>query len=67
MREGAHVQHASSLAIVQQGGGHAAVVEKAGRGEESEADRGACGVVVEHAVGVGLDAVRVRIRVRVTG
>ena len=51
------MQHASSLAIVQQGRRHAAVVEKAGGGEEAEADRGARGVVVEHAVGVGLEAV----------
>ena len=31
------MQHASSLAIVQQGRRHAAVVEKAGGGEEAEA------------------------------
>ena len=31
------------------------VVEQAGCGEEAEADRLAGGVVVEHAVGVGLD------------
>ena len=51
------MQHASSLAIVQQGRGHAAVVEQAGGGEEAKANRGARGVVVEHAVGVGLEEV----------
>ena len=30
MREGAHVQHASSFAVVQHGGGHAACKGRAG-------------------------------------
>ena len=47
---------AGHIGLLLDMGWYAAVVEQAGRGEEAEADRFAGGFVVEHAVGVGLDA-----------